>query len=1197
MAGNNGQFANLMEGDEIERFLQAFILPENIRTDAQSRNPSVTYPQNTNDVLQDVKKIWDQKGFLSPAELRAELITHYTPNADPVTKDFITQTELSRNKPELVTGYLNKEHAYISTGLAHLYAAETGRPIAMAEVDFSNMGGTNEEFKRRIAKERNIDLSAVKGGEAEHMTDMAVKLLSDSMVETLGKELPPNGKIVPIRTGGDELRLLFTGIDDPAELAKITEKMHAHIEYHVAAMGLQDHAHLKDPTNPVRNGFGAAISARDMRDITDPTTVIQDADEKIKAEKEKIGHMRLGTIDEKAETLRIEQAITDKKINVPEGTTQKDFITQKLAEERAMSGLISDALHTANPHRNPNLDRSLSGFKSYFEMTAAATDPSPLVHRDVPAVLSNDNHATQTRPTSLQPLASIEDRRLAHTNEFFAQNNIEPSAAERHFMGQSVKGLTSIDPSAQVMMPKDMIGLIETYATETDEYRKNLHPDNPAVQEGLRKSGLSTINEVSPHTMAVSFHNLAGLNNEHGHHNADLVLRTMGNDIIGKSLTENGFSANGKDAFSIAHHGGGNFSVVIAPSITGADGKIEFISPDRIKTIEQDISHKVQDLNGQKIADFLEAKGVVINAPADSPIRSSTFADIQDPKVRAHTTSPEITGRVNGIHVAIASSPVAKGSEPFRGDAHIGQIRREADAKINTLRDQHLANASRQITAQDMDVLRSAGNWIIGASDQANGGFKPAVTLDITGKSPDEVAKIQKVLNKLNDPQSGTRVINGLEEKGLTHPLTASKKTLSMEGGASIAGIKNIIKVQNTLKDAGVGHFEWNDDVRDWKNTTQNKVISEIPTTPKTIAPATAPAPPTKALVAEPITPTVTAAPTTIDPPEVKTSKKPTIHDGHARGAGSGIGVGMGAYGLTQKLGEDGTAKKDLANAETRNLAKAGIAADAGGIIADSADTIATLQKVSKGLQTASKVTKVAAPVGAALTVVSGVVDYKIAAKQKDAARAADAIGGSAGGFAGAAAGGLVGAKGGAAIGGAIGAFFGGIGAVPGAAIGGFIGGIGGAITGAFVGAEVGKKATSGVVKDYIQKGFDEEKATKANEISIRKSDIKKAPTPEILKPELAKEIKPAVHQVARETTQDYSNEARKSAANETRTTTNAASTHGIDDTKFAKSAPDLSSAFTKSAATPSLSLVPKEHELSTPAQATHNKVLQTRAL
>ncbi len=188
---------------------------------------------------------------------------------------------------------------------------------------------------------------------------------------------------------------------------------------------------------------------------------------------------------------------------------------------------------------------------------------------------------------------------------------------------------------------------------------------------------------------------------------------------------------------------------------------------------------------------------------------------------------------------------------------------------------------------------------------------------------------------------------------------------------------------------------------------------------------------------------------------------------------GSGVGIAMGVYGLSQKLGEDGTAAKDLKDARTATLAKAGIAADAAAIAADSTEL---LTRASRGMATAAKVGRVAAPVGVALSVASGAIDYKIAEKQGDGKRAAAAIGSTAGGVAGAMAGGVAGAKVGAALGAAVGVWFGGVGAGPGAVIGGAVFGIAGAMGFGWAGAEGGKKVAETTLEKPLQKKFDEDK-------------------------------------------------------------------------------------------------------------------------
>ncbi len=188
---------------------------------------------------------------------------------------------------------------------------------------------------------------------------------------------------------------------------------------------------------------------------------------------------------------------------------------------------------------------------------------------------------------------------------------------------------------------------------------------------------------------------------------------------------------------------------------------------------------------------------------------------------------------------------------------------------------------------------------------------------------------------------------------------------------------------------------------------------------------------------------------------------------------GSGVGIAMGVYGLSQKLGENGTAAKDLKDERTATLAKVGIAADVTAIAADSTELLA---RASRGMAAASKVGRVAAPVGMALSVASGAIDYKIAERQGDGKRAAAAIGGTTGGIIAGMAGAAASAKVGAAAGAAVGLLFGGVGAGPGALIGGAIFGVAGALGFGWAGAEAGKKVAEATIEKPLQRKFDEDK-------------------------------------------------------------------------------------------------------------------------
>ncbi|QQG36150.1 MAG: hypothetical protein HYS17_11780 [Micavibrio aeruginosavorus] len=965
-------FDAIMEGDEVKRYLQQFILPDDARAEAQKRNPGVQYPQNTDDVLRDVKGVWEKKGFLSPAELRSELIRKYLPDSDPALKKFVEDMELSRNRPEVVTGYMKKEHAYSATGLAHLYAKEMNKPIAMAEVDFSNMGGTNDEYRRRIAAERNVPVEAVNKADAEHMTDRAVKVLSDSMVDSLRDGLPPGAKIIPIRTGGDELRLIFTGVDDPDALKKLTDSMHNGVEKKVAGMGLQDHPHLKAPDDPVRNGFGAALAIQDMRKIENPHNIIQELDDKIKAAKTRIGHERLGTVDEASIRSDVAEKIDKGELKVADGVDRQTAIDKVVNDEIKKSKIISAVLRHDNPLHNPNLKQGLAGTQAYIEKVAAQAGTTPIVHADVPDAIAKSDPVGARRPVAAAPLAGIDERRAA-----IALENVKPagrplSGAEKFFVEQSAHALTPVDPSAQALMPNDIPKMVEMYAAENEEFKRQFDPSDPDVRQGLAKAGLKGMQDVSPHVMAVSFHNLAGLNNDLGHHNADLVLRHFGNDIIENSMKKAGFDAGaGPKPYTIAHHGGGNFSVLMKPAAVGADGKPVFMSPDMIKGIEKDIASRVEELNRQPVDKFLEQRGVHIDEDLRAHIDKKglkSFADIGDPKDRDLSTDRAVKGRVNGIRSVVESAPV---KDPAGGAAQISAVREQADKSMGALRDSEIM--------------------------QQNGMQKPSAS------QPGEKSTPAVVVEAV--------------------PVAAT----------AVAAVAAVVAAD---------------------------VDAEVRASTET--------------------PRVDA--------DALSRPMPARLEGRMGSAGSGVGVGMGVYSLTEKFGEGGTAKADLANKETRTLAQAGIAADVSAIAVDGGDGLRSLKAASQTMQSASKLGRVAAPVGVALSVASGAIDYKIAEKQGDGKRAAEAISGTTGGVAGAAAGGIVGAKAGAAAGAAIGAFFGVVGAAPGAVIGGFIGGIGGAIAGAWGGSKAGNKVGEAVgLQEKLQAKFDADKKEQA--LTVKSAD------------------------------------------------------------------------------------------------------------
>lgn len=689
-----GAWQEVLEGDSIDRFFGHFVLTERQRQKVLGEYPHADLshlPQTKADVMRDLSDLWRHRGFLTPSETQAALIEKYMPGADKRLHDFIRDTELSRNAPEMVTGYLSKEHAYLATGLAHLYTRETGLPMAMVEVDFSNMGGTNAHFRQKLAEESGVAPEEIPQFTAEELTDQAVRLLSAGMASDVAR-LYPEERIVPIRTGGDELRILVTGIVTADEQLRLADLLHSNIERRVARMGLQDHPHMKAPEDPVRNGFGAALAVQDMRLIVNPGTLIQELDARITETKRQIGMMRLGMIDHDAVAAEAEGKLKLGFARMPKDMSVEDVIDTAIhrAERNALAA--SEVLREMNPAYNRDLAQGIAGFRAYVAETLPKLEQPPVAIAVLPAVLDKDNLGGAARPEGTRASDSLERRYVALALEHFHQEGIGLSPAALHFLKRSVRGLAPEDPSAQVMMPIGMVRMIQNAAADAPDFRAEIDEKAPDVETALRKSGLRDISQVMPQALAVSVHNLAGLNSALGHHNADIVLRHIAHGVIGEAMHSAGVPRQARANFAVAHHGGGNFTVLLPAGGADAAGKAWFSSQAMIHKARGAIKDGIKKLNETDIAAFLENNGGYVDAAVRGYLAESelkTFGDIRDPKERSYTFGEnKITGRINGMHAvvvgaAVGYDPAAPGTG---GGVFIGALRTRADAMMEQYR-------------------------------------------------------------------------------------------------------------------------------------------------------------------------------------------------------------------------------------------------------------------------------------------------------------------------------------------------------------------------------------------------------------------------------------------------------------------------------------------------------------------------------
>lgn len=687
---------DVLEGDAVARFLKSFVLSAEDRRRLMKNYPEDdldSLPSTVAQVRHDVSEIWRHQGYLTPAELKNTLIQKYMPTVDPLVRDFVAAIEFSRNQPEAVTGYLSKEHAYLATGLAHLYALETEMPMAMVEVDFSNMGGTNAYFKALLAKEEGVAPEDIEQRRAEVMTDKAMRLLASSMTDLICKEYPEE-RVIPIRTGGDELRILVTGLGDYADIVELTNKLHGTIEKHVARMGLQDHVHFKAPDDPARKGFGAALYIQDMANIENPATIIQELDGMISANKQLLGLLRLGQVDAESVEADVAGKIMSGETIVPADKVE-DVITQAVTKAKEDAIKSAAALRHMNPAHNPTLAGGSAGFHAYVDAATPKTNSTLFKTAAVPEVLSVQPLGGENRPAGLPPMASMDDRYMFLSIRHFETENITLQAGHRHLLRLSVKGLIPEDPSAEVMMPQGMVKTIDSIAADTKDFKAQFDPHDDDVKQALADAGIKNFENVMPFGLGVSFHNLAGLNGALGHHNADLVLRYMARHIIEGALEHAGIPTHDNTA-AVAHHGGGNFTVLLYPGGVEENGKPWFVSPVLLNKARIEIKQRVAQLNDMGISEFLLKNDVYVTAAMEEYFEREglkTFAHVEDPKTRTHSSGGQgVAYKVNGMHAVVTTEAMifdAAGNPALSGGAFVGRLRNAADAEMETMRNQY----------------------------------------------------------------------------------------------------------------------------------------------------------------------------------------------------------------------------------------------------------------------------------------------------------------------------------------------------------------------------------------------------------------------------------------------------------------------------------------------------------------------------
>lgn len=347
---------DLIYGQSVSAFLQVF--------EQQGQLP----------VLDALKQIWTDKGFLTPDKLVAEMMALYLPDIDPAARQLLAEQVGERLvDQEPLTGFQRKQHAPLLTGLSHLFAVVMDKPVTLVLADYSNMGGTNEFFRDLIAQARGCTPQEVPDEEAFKYTDDAARITA-RLAESAFKRGAAAAfqltdlQVFAYRTGGDELAFVCHGLTEVQTTQLLHDYVEPAIEDFTAEAGLQRHPHGKHKTDRWRDGFGVSFAAMALDAHTRPGKDMEYADARINENKAFTGMKRRGSVPpcgldtpEMKDLMRLMQDAGVLGGEAPEAT--KDASTPETPAAQPQEDLIEMA-------------DGLEGLTTAQDLKAAAYDPT-----------------------------------------------------------------------------------------------------------------------------------------------------------------------------------------------------------------------------------------------------------------------------------------------------------------------------------------------------------------------------------------------------------------------------------------------------------------------------------------------------------------------------------------------------------------------------------------------------------------------------------------------------------------------------------------------------------------------------------------------------------------------------------------------------------------------------------------------------
>lgn len=668
---------NLLSKGDLARFMASLVEP---RAGAGRSDPA-----GIAGVLEDIKALWKEKGFLTPAQTKAELLISYLPaGEDPSVAETIRKQAAFEETPEQVTGYLSKDHGHTLDALAHLYALETGTPVTRLAGDFTNLSGLNKHFIEVLRHSDPMLDKATLEKQAFEMANNAMSVICKAVTDELRKSCKeyPGAQFVMYRAGGDEMNGVLIGVP-PEKVQAILDNVHNAIEVTVASVGLQDHKHTKEDRQAnCHNGSGLVFSAKPLDKNTNPYTLSHEQDMEMGVQKIHLGHDRIGTIDQE-----MAEAEEKRAARMKGKTLSPEDLKLKLGQRQRAALRRKDQLHKLNPYPHYNDVRggvSLLGEKETIADYIKAWMAKILGEKKAAPTPPIDPAAVKNAPL----MSSMLDRAALAARQHYEEKGVKISPQAQKIVESAARGLYGEDPSSRTAMVQEISDTIQAYVQEAPRY---------AAQRGLKPEDSKAL------ALGVSFHGLGAINGKFGHDVADVFLRHAANDVIAEAMKEAGVKP---DQFLLAHHGGGNFSMAVKPMDGQAAAMDKF---------ERALERRTKELNSQNITDIVAKHDPDLAVGMKAKFDESSvkkFSDLADVKSREFEVGGQkIKGSVDGIHVAVVKQAIedtppaavakqaiedkalaadeknATPQEKWTPKGFIGKLRDAADKAVDKLRE------------------------------------------------------------------------------------------------------------------------------------------------------------------------------------------------------------------------------------------------------------------------------------------------------------------------------------------------------------------------------------------------------------------------------------------------------------------------------------------------------------------------------